>query len=163
MELYRIVFEKFADRLFAPGFSGRWNAEGQFVLYTASNRSLASLENMVHKMGQGVLGASFVVMVLELPDDLPQTIITRGQLPPEWKLESSYQLTQPLGSAWYEAGETLLLKVPSAVVPEEFNFVLNARHPDFTKVQIKQREPFVYDHRFVAMEKEMLKGKKKES
>lgn len=161
MELYRIVYGKFTDRLFAPGFSGRWNREGQFVVYTASNRSLASLENMVHKMGQGVLGASFIMMVLELPDGLPMTTITRADLPQDWKLESSYQLTQPLGADWYDAGETLLLKVPSAVVPEEFNIVLNARHPDFTKVQIKEREPFRYDHRFVAMEKELVKGRKR--
>ena len=124
-----------------------------FVVYTASNRSLASLENLVHKVGQGVLGASFVMVVLELPDNLPLTILTRADLPPDWNLGSSYQLTQPLGSAWYEAGETLMLKVPSAVVPEEYNVVLNARHPDFTKAQINERKPFRYDHRFVAMEK----------
>ena len=112
-------------------------------------------------MGQGVLGASFVMMVLELPESLPLTTLTRADLPSDWKLESSYQLTQPLGAAWYEAGETLLLKVPSAVVPEEFNYVLNARHPDFAKVQIKVREPFRYDHRFVAMEKELVKGRKR--
>jgi RES domain-containing protein len=161
MELYRIVYEKFAHRLFAPGFSGRWNREGQFVVYTASNRSLASLENMVHKMGQGVLGASFVMMVLELPDKLPITTIGRAELPQDWKLESSYSLTQPIGSAWYEAGETLLLKVPSAVVPEEYNVVLNARHPDFAKVHIRERELFRYDHRFVALEKELVKGRRR--
>ncbi|WP_017729693.1 RES family NAD+ phosphorylase [Nafulsella turpanensis] len=157
MELYRIVYEKFADRLFAPGFSGRWNEEGQFVVYTASNRSLASLENMVHKMGQGVLSASFVMMVLELPGKLPVTTITRAELPQDWKLESSHQLTQPMSPVWYEAGETLLLKVPSAVVPEEYNVVLNARHPDFSRVRIREREPFRYDHRFVALEKELIK------
>jgi RES domain-containing protein len=160
MELYRIVYEKFTGRLFAPGFSGRWNEEGQFVVYTASNRSLASLENMVHKMGQGVLGASFIMVVLELPDGLPVTTIHRQELPEDWKLESSYGLTQPIGSAWYEAGRTVLLKVPSAVVPEEYNVVLNARHPDFSRVQIRQQEPFRYDHRFVAMERELVKGRK---
>ena len=160
MELYRIVFEKFADRLFVPGYSGRWNEEGQFVIYTASNRSLASLENMVHKMGQGILGASYIMMVLELPDNLSITTKGRRELPEDWKLESSYQISQPIGSAWYEAGNTLLLRVPSALVPEESNFVLNARHPDFSKVQIKQREPFVYDHRFVKVDKELVKGRK---
>ena len=159
MELYRIVFRKFADKLFAPGFSGRWNEEGQFVIYTASNRSLASLENMVHKMGQGILGSSFIMMVLELPDKLPVTTINRNELPRDWKLESSYSITKPIGSAWYEEAETLLLKVPSALVPEENNFVLNARHPDFSKVQIRKREPFVYDHRFVALDKELVKGR----
>ncbi len=63
MEVYRIVFEKFADKLYAPGFSGRWNLDGEFVIYAASSRSLASMENMVHKMGQGILGTRFTVMV----------------------------------------------------------------------------------------------------
>ncbi|GEO03910.1 hypothetical protein AAE02nite_15740 [Adhaeribacter aerolatus] len=161
MELYRIVFERFADRLYAPGFSGRWNYDGQFVIYAGSTRSLASMENMVHKMGQGVLGSRFVVMVLEIPDDIPVTTITVEQLPPTWKLESSYALSQPLGAAWYEAGETLLLKVPSAVVPAEYNFVINSRHPDFTKVKIKRKEPFVYDYRFITIDKEVVTGRKK--
>ncbi len=160
MELYRIVYEKFADRLFAPGYSGRWNEEGQFVIYTASNRSLASLENMVHKMGQGILGASYIMMVLDLPDNLSVTTIDRRELPEDWKLESSYQISQPMGSAWYEAGNSLLLRVPSALVPEENNFVLNARHSDFSKVKIKKWEPFVYDHRFVKIDKELVKGRK---
>lgn len=47
MELYRIVYKKFADRVYVPGFSGRWNDEGQFVVYTASNCSLSALENIV--------------------------------------------------------------------------------------------------------------------
>jgi RES domain-containing protein len=161
MELYRIVFERFADRLYAPGYSGRWNYEGEFVLYAGSNRSLAYLENMVHKMGQGVLGSTFTVMVLELPDALPVTAITTQDLPEDWKLGSSYRVTQPIGSRWYEAGQNLLLKVPSAVVPTEYNFVLSARHPDFGKVVIKAREPFQYDHRFIQMDKELVRGRKK--
>jgi RES domain-containing protein len=161
MELYRIVFERFADRLYAPGFSGRWNYDGQFVIYSGSSRSLASMENMVHKMGQGVLGAKFMVMVLEIPDNLPITTITPQELPAGWKLESSYSQTQPLGSAWYEAGGTMLLKVPSAIVPAEYNFVLNARHPDFAKVKLKTKEPFVYDYRFISIDKELVSRKKK--
>lgn len=161
MELYRIVFERFADRLYAPGFSGRWNYDGEFVIYTGSSRSLSSMENMVHKMGQGVLGARFTMMVLELPDGLPRTTITREDLPENWKMESSYGITQPLGSRWYEAGETLMLQVPSALVPAENNFVLNARHRDFAHVQIKSRETFVYDYRFIFFDKALTKVKSK--
>ncbi|PSR57110.1 RES domain-containing protein [Adhaeribacter arboris] len=157
MEVYRLVFEKFADQLYAPGFSGRWNYEGEYVIYAASSRSLASMENMVHKMGQGILGTRFIVMVLDIPD-LPITTINLSDLPPDWKLASHYADTQPLGSAWYQSAETLLLKVPSAVVPTENNFVINARHLDFKQVQIKHREPLVYDYRFVAMDKQLRKN-----
>src|SRR5215217_2948594 len=99
MEVYRIVFEKFADQLYAPGFSGRWNYDSEYVIYAASSRSLASMENMVHKMGQGILGTRFTVMVLEIPDILPVKIITIPELPANWKLASNYADTQPLGSA----------------------------------------------------------------
>jgi RES domain-containing protein len=161
MEIYRIVLERYSDRLYAPGFSGRWNYDGEFVIYAASSRSLAAMENMVHKMGQGILGTNFTFMVLEVPDNLPITQITAQDLPANWKLENSYADTQPIGSDWYKAGETLLLKVPSAVVPSEYNFVLNARHPDFPQVKIKHKEPFIYDYRFVTMDKELVKGKKR--
>ncbi|RDC66538.1 RES family NAD+ phosphorylase [Adhaeribacter pallidiroseus] len=160
MEVYRIVFEKFADKLYAPGFSGRWNFDGEFVIYAAASRSLASMENMVHKMGQGILGTRFTVMVLHFPDSTAIKTITTQNLPTNWKLASSYAETQPLGSAWYHAQETLLLKVPSAVVPTEYNYVINARYPDFPQVQIKSRETFAYDYRFVAMDKELGLTKK---
>jgi len=162
MEIYRIVLERYADRLYAPGFSGRWNYDGEFVIYAASSRSLAAMENMVHKMGQGVLGTNFVVMVLDIPDNLSITNIAIPELPFGWKLASSYADTQPIGSDWYKKSETLLLKVPSAVVPGEYNFVINARHPDFSKVTIKRKEPFEYDYRFVAIDKELIKGKKRD-
>jgi len=109
MEIYRIVLERYADKLYAPGFTGHWNYDGEFIIYAASSRSLAAMENMVHKMGQGILGTNFVVMVLGIPDDLVVTNITVQDLPTGWKLESSYADTQPLGSAWYKASETLLL------------------------------------------------------
>ena len=112
-------------------------------------------------MGQGILGAKFVVMILEVPDELPITTITPQELPTGWKLESSYSQTQLIGSVWYEAGETLLLKVPSAVVPAEYNFVINARHPDFAKVILKSKEPFIYDYRFISIDKELIAGRKK--
>lgn len=159
MEIYRIVLARFADRLYAPGFSGRWNYDGEFVIYAAASRSLAAMENMVHKMGQGVLGTNFIIMVLEIPDNLPITQISISDLPANWKLESTYASTQPIGSSWYKTNETLLLKVPSAVVPTEFNYVLNARHPDFAQVKIEHKEPFEYDYRFVAMDKVLRKRK----
>ncbi|MFC6999664.1 RES family NAD+ phosphorylase [Rufibacter roseus] len=161
MHLYRIVFERFADRLYAPGFSGRWNYDGEFVIYAGSSRSLASMENMVHKMGQGILGGRFTIMVLEVPNKASVTVVSQKDLPKSWKVESHYALTQPIGSAWYQKGESLLLQVPSAIVPAENNFVLNARHPEFAQVQIIAREPFEYDHRFIFFDK-TLAGKKKE-
>jgi len=161
MEIYRIVLERYADKLYAPGFSGRWNYDGEFIIYAASSRSLAAMENMVHKMGQGILGTNFVVMVLGIPDNLAVTNITVQDLPHGWKLESSYSDTQPFGSDWYKKSETLLLKVPSAVVPGEYNFVINARHRDFSQVKLKYKEPFVYDYRFVTMDKLLTKENKR--
>lgn len=129
------------------------------MIYAGSNRSLCALENMVHKMGQGILGSKFTMMILEMPDDLRVTLVLPGDLPAGWKLASSYSITQLIGSEWYETGETLLLKVPSAIVPTEYNFVLNAHHPDFYKVALKAKEPFVYDYRFVEMDLKLTRKK----
>lgn len=162
MELYRIVFEKWADRLYAPGISGRWNLEGEFVVYSSSSRSLCMAESMVHKLGQGLLGARFCMMVLEVPDELLHEEIGLDQLPSDWRLESSYKLSQPLGSRWYQAMASPLLKVPSALVPKDHNWVINARHPDFGSIRLKDREPFLYDGRFIEVDKLVSKRKREE-
>jgi len=68
-------------------------------------------------------------------------------LPEEWRSEPPPDACKALGSHWAEAGETLLLKVPSVIVPRECNYVLNPQHPDFTRLTIREAEPFGFDSR----------------
>lgn len=149
MLVYRICLAKYADGLFTSGQRARWNYPDEFILYTAASRSLAYPENIVHRSGEG-LNAAFRVMVIDLPDDLPVAFIDEPALPTDWASAGSYGRCQPLGSAWYTARRSAVLRVPSSIVPTECNFLLNTRHPDFGRVRLLAQEPFQFDARLKA-------------
>ncbi len=146
MEVFRITLAKYAQTLFAPGIPGRWNQQGQEVIYAASSRSLACLENLAHKRGLG-LQQNYRTIVIHVPDELPVQQINLKDLPKEWNHSSVCPQCQQIGAAWYEAATTPLLKVPSAVIPYEWNYVIHAHHPDFQKITIISQEPFYFDPR----------------
>ena len=123
---------------------GRWNSVGTAVLYTSATLSLALVETLVH-VTSGVLPAYTAV-----PIDFEASLVTAvgtKDLPPNWKDNPVPASTQALGDAWVMAGTSLALRVPSVVVPVEFNYVLNPRHPDFSRVRIAAPMPFPFDPR----------------
>lgn len=144
----RITLKEFSDKLFAPGFKGRWNEDGQFVIYTASSRSLACLENLVHR-NQIPAEPVFVTMVIQLPDELPIQAISLEDLPEDWLRYPGDDCPPCLqaGSEWYNEKKFPILKVPSAVIPYEWNYVLNTRHKGFAKISLIKEEPFYFDER----------------
>jgi RES domain-containing protein len=148
MEVYRITLKEFSDKLFAPGFKGRWNEDGQFVIYTASSRSLACLENLVHR-NEIPAELIFATMAIHIPDDVAIQAISLEELPTDWLKDKGdmYSACLELGSEWYSRKDSLVLKVPSAVIPMEWNYVINARHKDFEKVSLVRQEPFYFDER----------------
>ncbi|SHJ54594.1 RES domain-containing protein [Hymenobacter daecheongensis DSM 21074] len=149
MLVYRICLVKYADDLFASGYRARWNFKDQFVIYTASSRALACLENVVHRSGEG-LHDQFRVLVIDIPDELLIEEISSGQLPPNWAQASRYAVCQPLGDAWYRRRSSAVLRVPSSIVPQEFNYILHSRHPEFRRIRIVAREEFRFDARIKA-------------
>ncbi|MBO0358484.1 RES family NAD+ phosphorylase [Hymenobacter sp. BT186] len=149
MQVYRICLAKYADDLFASGRRARWNTQDKFVIYTAASRALACLENVVHRSGEG-LNDQFRVLVIDVPDDVTVEEIPAAQLPVGWSTASRYSVCQPLGDAWYERRSAAVLRVPSSIVPQEFNYILNTRHPDFKRISIVAREEFMFDARIKA-------------
>lgn len=146
MEVFRITKAKYADQLYASGLEGRWNQKGEEVIYAAHNRSLACLENLVHKSGLGG-SVTYRTMVIYIPDELPIQQIILQQLPEGWNEVSLNNVCQQLGSGWYVAKDAAVLKVPSAVIPTEFNYVINTRHPHFNQIKLIESVPFFFDRR----------------
>lgn len=146
MEVFRITLARYTEQLYASGIAGRWNQQGEKVIYASTSRSLACLENLVHKRGRGKQ-EHYSTMVIYIPDDLPIHRIELKDLPQEWYQEIASLQCQQLGSAWYKSRKTPLLSVPSAVVPYERNLVIHAGHPDFSKIHIIREEPFYFDPR----------------
>ena len=146
MLVYRIVFKIFSSDLIASGFEGRWNSEGKKVIYAAGSIALAFLENMVRRQGVG-FNDDFRIMIVEIPDKLKIDIINIEDLSSNWRNFRDYSHCQPLGDIWYNKSSTAIVKVPSAILPEEFNYIINSVHQDFKKVKIVDKTPLVPDPR----------------
>ena len=145
MEVYRIVQERYADGLYASGRAARWNQPNQYVLYASASRALASLELIVNQARVGN-DVPYRVLVIVIPANYPT--ISEDVLPDDWRKLSAYPTLQALGSLWYQARESLVLSVPSAVIPKEHNFLINTQHPDFRNlVSLKANEPYFWDER----------------
>ena len=158
MLAYRITLKQYSTRLFAPGLAGRWNGNGRKVVYCAESLALAFLENMVRRQGVG-FNDDFQTMILEIPDDLKiQTIKSEGLLK-GWREFTDYSKCQPIGNKWYVAGILPLLKVPSAVLPESFNYVINSLHPEFKKIKLLKVTDLIPDERIEELLKKYSKPK----
>ncbi|MBC7923013.1 MAG: RES family NAD+ phosphorylase [Ferruginibacter sp.] len=146
MEVYRICLEKWSARLSASGQSARWNSRGKYVVYTAQSRALACLENVVHRSGEG-LNALFRVMVIEIPAAVSLQEVDPAGLPDDWPDYARYTHCQAIGDRWLAAGTTAVLRVPSAIIARESNFLINPAHPDFGRIHLVAREDFRFDPR----------------
>ena len=150
MELFRISSEEYSQQLTSSGASNRWNKRGEFVIYTGSTRSLSTLELIVHRNFIRP-DINYKVMIISVPDsyDMVKALKT-NDLPENWRLFEAYTRLQNIGSDWFNSKETLLLKVPSAVIPYEYNYVINTEHPDFKKsVRLIRTEEYFWDERLL--------------
>lgn len=157
MRVFRITKEKHADTLGASGGEGRWNRLGEFVLYTAESNALCTLECLAHRSFI-TPSAKYKLMNIDIPNiDLytqiikPETLMTKfDELngdPQSWKKTTSYEYLQSIGSQWYNAKVSLVLKVPSAIISNEYNYIINTRHKDFNIVTLSHNEDFTFDER----------------
>jgi len=146
MIVYRITTEKWANQLNGSGYAARWNSKGNFVIYTASSRTLACLENLVHRGGEG-LNKTFKVVEIEIPDSLKIETIPYKQLGKNWIKRENYDRCQQVGDLWLKEKKAPVLQVPSAIIPEESNYLIDTNHLDFPKITIKNISGFLFDNR----------------
>jgi RES domain-containing protein len=149
MIVYRITLAKYAGTLFASGNPARWNSKDVKVIYTAGSRSLACLENVVHRSALG-LRESFRTISIEIPDNVEIEEIKVSDLHRNWREYSQYPYTQKIGDEWSKGALTAVLKVPSAIIPEEHNYLINPLHKDYNRIKYLGNEPFDFDERIKA-------------
>ena len=149
MLLYRITRKEFAE-LSGNGsrlYGGRWNSEGRSAVYMASSRSLAILESLVHLNPTNVPN-DLCIMQIDVPGSMQEFDIKL--LPVNWEeYDDQYALKQ-IGDKFLGAKEKLLLKLPSAIVKQEFNFLFNPLHPDAVNAKVISVEPIVFDSRLIS-------------
>jgi RES domain-containing protein len=125
--------------------SGRWHSRGQRVVYCTQNPSTALLEILVHmEIDSEDRPEYFQVLKIEGPDTLSSERIAISELPPEWK--NDIALTQSIGDRWLSENHSLLLEVPSVLVPETWNVLINPLHSEAGLLTIKA----AYEHAFDA-------------
>ncbi|MFN8244607.1 MAG: RES family NAD+ phosphorylase [Ferruginibacter sp.] len=148
MITYRICRSVFKNDISGNGaklYGSRWNTKGMPMLFTAGHISLSALEMLVH-INFMEIPDSFHLLQISIPDEVPAHEIKLSKLKPAWKHDEEY--TAFIGDEFLRQNEALFLKVPSAVIPEENNYIINPLHRDFPKVKLIKAKPFTFDKRF---------------
>jgi RES domain-containing protein len=125
-------------------YGGRWNSAGVPVIYTAEHKSLAMLEILVHLRKV----KDYELYSVKFDESLVQELAIQN-LPANWDVEPPTSDTQELGDSWVMSASSAVLSVPSVVVPEEQNYILNPRHPDFKHIRIEGPFPCFFDPRLL--------------
>lgn len=153
MRVYRIERKKYLnDTLRGIGASlsngSRWNSYGTFLVYTAESRALAMLEVSVHLDLSEDLPTDRLFVEIDIPDDVAISELSEKDLPKDWDEKPPNKRTQFVGDAFVRNQKTAVLKVPSSIVHEEFNFLINPLHSDAKKIKIMAAKPFLFDKRW---------------
>ncbi len=157
IEAYRISKDSNPAKAFsgqgAKDWGGRWNSRGVAIVYTAAHRSLTILEVLVHvKGGAGVgraaISTPFSLYTVSFDEALLEKLRI-SSLPAGWNSEPPTAASQSLGDAWVLAARSAVLAVPSVIVHEERNYLLNPNHPRFHEVRIGQPAVCAVDPRLL--------------
>jgi RES domain-containing protein len=149
MLVYRITRALYAGSLSGEGakrYGGRWNHRGISMIYTSAHISLAFLELLVN-VDPSELQNDFSVMVIQIPDLVQIKSLDKSRLDQQWRT-SAHDRSKDLGSEWCRENQEAILAVPSAVIPLEYNYLLNPNHPDLTKISIEKVLDLEIDARF---------------
>lgn len=147
---FRICQHKFVKSAFsgegARLYGGRWNNPGTRLVYLASSVSLAQLEMLVHLESDKILNERYCILPVQIP---PRLIISLDEdhLPRNWRALSAPPSTRSIGDLFVKDAHHAVLRVPSVIVPQEWNYLLNPLHSSFSKIIVGDALKFVFDPR----------------
>ncbi|MBP9097174.1 MAG: RES family NAD+ phosphorylase [Ferruginibacter sp.] len=147
MTIYRLASGEYKKDLSGNGsrlYGGRWNSVGMHAVYCTENISLAVLEILVN-LKKFKQPADYHIVTITIPDHIKPAVIMGSRLKKGWK--DDYTYSQYIGDEFLRTQQSLFLKVPSAIVEPENNFIINPRHPDSGKVKITSTKIFEFDKR----------------
>lgn len=150
MKCWRLTKARHADTAFS-GYgalhrSGRWHQKGTPVAYASESPSLALLEVLVHDDNRELLDFDYVAVPLTFGEEHLEVL---GDLPDGWNGWPWPPQTQRIGTRWQREGRSVVLRVPSAVVPAQSNYLVNPEHPDFGELEVGTARPFPVDERLL--------------
>jgi len=152
MIVFRIEREKYLktsltgiDASMSEGY--RWNSFNTRIVYTAETRALATLEVSVHLDLSEDLPDDRYYVQIEIPDKLTIQEVKLEDLPEEWNSKPPGLITQLIGDDFVIYNEAAILKVPSSIIPQEFNYLINPTHPDSAMIKVISTKKMVFDQR----------------
>lgn len=152
MIVFRIEREKYLDTALSgigasisEGY--RWNSLNTRIVYTADTRALATLEISVHLDLSEDLPSDRYYVEIEIPDEIDIQEVTLEDLPDDWNSKPPTLTTQTIGDDFINYNDSAILKVPSSIVPQEFNYLINPSHPDSSKIKILGVSKMMFDSR----------------
>lgn len=152
MKVYRIERKKYLKHTLlghgaalSKGF--RWNSEDTRLVYTSESRALAYLAVAVHLDLSVDLPSDRFLIEIEIPDDLTALEVELYDLPENWDHKPPLTLTQNIGDDFVMQNEAAVLKVPSCIIPQESNFLINPLHPEAQRIQVVKQQPIGFDQR----------------
>ena len=147
MTLFRLTNGAYINDLSGTGaklYGGRWNSVGLPALYTTEHISLAVLEILVHiKSYRRPL--DYHLITIEIPAEVSMISIDHQKLKKNWKDDIEY--LQVMGDEFLKSKQSLVLKIPSAIIETENNFMINPAHPDAGKIKVRTSKLFIFDKR----------------
>jgi RES domain-containing protein len=149
MEVFRLARKKYPIELSGKGASisgARWNSKGTEIIYCAQNRALAMAEVLVH-LSLATLPNDFVMLTIDIPDEVFIEVLNPLKINIDWNVFPCTFETPLLGDDFIKRNQACILKVPSAVVKGDFNFLINPYHVDFYKIKITEQNDFPFDKR----------------
>lgn len=149
MQVFRLSRKKYAIELSGIGASksgNRWNSKGTEIIYCADSRALAMAEVSVH-LSLATLPKDFVMLEINIPKMVAVEVLSKKNLPENWNVFPHTYRTQKIGDDFIYSKKGCVLKVPSAVVKGDFNYLINPHHKDFKKVKIVNFYDFPFDSR----------------
>jgi len=150
ISIWRIDKKRHSDSSFsgegAALYGGRWNPRGVRVVYASQTLALAALEKFVHL--EGVAGGiSFVSFKIDIPGSVKIKHLDLAHLPKNWRGVPAPAATQEIGLNWSQKSESAILRVPSTIIPSEYDYLINPLHPDFESLKISKPVHFSFDPR----------------
>ena len=152
MRVYRIEREKYLETTLTGTGAAmtegyRWNSLNTYLVYTADSRALAMLEVSVHLDLSEDLPADRHYVEIEIPDDVEILELGEADLPDNWNAKPPALETKYIGDDFVLQNEAAVLKVPSAIVAREYNYLINPKHPDAKRITVISVESLIFDSR----------------
>lgn len=152
MRVFRIERERYLNDALsgngaAKSHGGRWNSFNTRMVYTAASRALAILEVAVHLDLSEDLPSDRYLVEIDIPDNLGIQTIREADLPQGWDAKPPMKVSQMLGDDFVRNARFAVMKVPSVIVPQEYNYLINPLHPDADLIKVVSTQPLVLDGR----------------